>query len=154
MDTRKPRVIAGSRTAFFGYTVQQHDISGKKWLVVGAPLETNGQQKTGDVYKCPVIQGNCTKLNLGKCGRCCLLKEAASSSVKQALRHVHAHGPLAPLSCPNMKRQGSQRHPEVLLEDTLFKKHHQPAESSGEDTPQEDSATCQGDLKDGSSWRS
>ncbi|XP_036049512.1 integrin alpha-11-like [Onychomys torridus] len=36
------------------------------WLVVGAPLETNGHQKTGDVYKCPVTQGNCTKLNLGR----------------------------------------------------------------------------------------
>lgn len=31
MDTRKPRIIAGSRAAFFGYTVQQHDISGNKW---------------------------------------------------------------------------------------------------------------------------
>uniref|UniRef100_A0A8I4A247 Integrin alpha-11 n=1 Tax=Callithrix jacchus TaxID=9483 RepID=A0A8I4A247_CALJA len=66
MDTRKPRVIPGSKTAFFGYTVQQHEISGNKWLVVGAPLETNGHQKTGDVYKCPVIHGNCTKLNLGR----------------------------------------------------------------------------------------
>uniref|UniRef100_A0A8C6S234 Integrin alpha 11 n=1 Tax=Nannospalax galili TaxID=1026970 RepID=A0A8C6S234_NANGA len=66
MDTRKPRVIAGPSAAFFGYTVQQHDISGKKWLVVGAPLETNGHQMTGDVYKCPVTQGNCTKLNLGR----------------------------------------------------------------------------------------
>ncbi|OWK09559.1 hypothetical protein Celaphus_00006581, partial [Cervus elaphus hippelaphus] len=35
-------------------------------LVVGAPLETNGHQKTGDVYKCPVAEGNCTKLNLGR----------------------------------------------------------------------------------------
>ncbi|XP_012583973.1 PREDICTED: integrin alpha-11 [Condylura cristata] len=66
MDTRKPRVIPGPRSAFFGYTVQQHDIGGKKWLVVGAPLETNGHQKTGDVYKCPVTHGNCTKLNLGR----------------------------------------------------------------------------------------
>ncbi|XP_049634566.1 integrin alpha-11 [Suncus etruscus] len=66
MDTRHPRVIPGSKSAFFGYTVQQHDISGKKWLVVGAPLETNGHQKTGDVYKCPVTHGNCTKLNLGR----------------------------------------------------------------------------------------
>ncbi|KAK2499830.1 hypothetical protein MC885_009822 [Smutsia gigantea] len=66
MDTRKPRVIPGSRAAFFGYTVQQHDIGGSKWLVVGAPLETNGHQKTGDVYKCPVTHGNCTKLNLGR----------------------------------------------------------------------------------------
>ncbi|XP_023417451.1 integrin alpha-11 isoform X2 [Cavia porcellus] len=66
MDTRRPRVILGPKAAFFGYTVQQHDIGGKKWLVVGAPLETNGHQKTGDIYKCPVIQGNCTKLNLGR----------------------------------------------------------------------------------------
>ncbi|NWY28621.1 ITA11 protein, partial [Pheucticus melanocephalus] len=38
-------------------------------LVVGAPYESNGQQKTGDVYKCPVLSdnhGNCTKLNLGR----------------------------------------------------------------------------------------
>ncbi|KAB1257212.1 Integrin alpha-11, partial [Camelus dromedarius] len=66
VDTRKPRVIPGSRASFFGYTVQQHEISGKKWLVVGAPLETSGHQKTGDVYKCPATQGNCTKLNLGR----------------------------------------------------------------------------------------
>lgn len=38
-------------------------------LVVGAPLETNGHQKTGDVYKCPVLHGNCTKLNLGEWGQ-------------------------------------------------------------------------------------
>lgn len=31
MDTQKPRVIAGPKASFFGYTVQQHDISGKKW---------------------------------------------------------------------------------------------------------------------------
>lgn len=31
MDTRRPQVIPGSREAFFGYTVQQHDIGGKKW---------------------------------------------------------------------------------------------------------------------------
>ncbi|XP_068954318.1 integrin alpha-11 [Petaurus breviceps papuanus] len=66
MDTKRPRIIPGSKEAFFGYTVQQHEISGKKWLVVGAPFETNGHQKTGDVYKCPVIQGNCSKLNLGR----------------------------------------------------------------------------------------
>ncbi|XP_061855845.1 integrin alpha-11 isoform X2 [Colius striatus] len=69
IDTRRPKIIAGSREAYFGYTVQQHDIGGKKWLVVGAPYETNGQQKTGDVYKCPVTSdshSNCTKLNLGR----------------------------------------------------------------------------------------
>uniref|UniRef100_G3VRC7 Integrin subunit alpha 11 n=1 Tax=Sarcophilus harrisii TaxID=9305 RepID=G3VRC7_SARHA len=66
MDTKRPRIIPGSKEAFFGYTVQQHEISGKKWLVVGAPFETNGHQKTGDIYKCPVVQGNCSKLNLGR----------------------------------------------------------------------------------------
>ncbi|NXX32432.1 ITA11 protein, partial [Nicator chloris] len=69
VDTKRPQIIAGSRESFFGYTVQQHDIGGKKWLVVGAPYESNGQQKTGDVYKCPVPSdghGNCTKLNLGR----------------------------------------------------------------------------------------
>uniref|UniRef100_A0ACB8E4R4 Integrin alpha-11 n=1 Tax=Sphaerodactylus townsendi TaxID=933632 RepID=A0ACB8E4R4_9SAUR len=38
-------------------------------LVVGAPYETNGQQKTGDVYKCSVdVEANstCSKLNLGR----------------------------------------------------------------------------------------
>uniref|UniRef100_A0A8D2P2L5 Integrin subunit alpha 11 n=1 Tax=Zosterops lateralis melanops TaxID=1220523 RepID=A0A8D2P2L5_ZOSLA len=69
LDTKSPQIITGSRESFFGYTVQQHDIGGKKWLVVGAPYESNGQQKTGDVYKCPVPSeghGNCTKLNLGR----------------------------------------------------------------------------------------
>ncbi|XP_062439959.1 integrin alpha-11 isoform X1 [Rhea pennata] len=69
IDTKRPKIIAGSKEAYFGYTVQQHDIGGKKWLVVGAPYETNGQQKTGDVYKCPVngdTHSNCTKLNLGR----------------------------------------------------------------------------------------
>ncbi|XP_032926097.1 integrin alpha-11 [Catharus ustulatus] len=69
IDTARPQIIAGSRESFFGYTVQQHDIGGKKWLVVGAPYESNGQQKTGDVYKCPVPSdghNNCTKLNLGR----------------------------------------------------------------------------------------
>uniref|UniRef100_A0A8D0L8R1 Integrin subunit alpha 11 n=1 Tax=Sphenodon punctatus TaxID=8508 RepID=A0A8D0L8R1_SPHPU len=65
----RPRIIPGSKEAYFGYTVQQHQIGDKKWLVVGAPYETSGQQKTGDVYKCPVsseTNSNCTKLNLGR----------------------------------------------------------------------------------------
>ncbi|NWI42672.1 ITA11 protein, partial [Picathartes gymnocephalus] len=69
VDTRRPQLIPGSRESFFGYTVQQHRIGGQKWLVVGAPYESNGHQKTGDVYKCPVPSdghGNCTKLNLGR----------------------------------------------------------------------------------------
>ncbi|KTG01892.1 hypothetical protein cypCar_00013436, partial [Cyprinus carpio] len=39
-------------------------------LLVGAPLETNGQHQTGDVYKCPLSRRSggpsCTKLNLGR----------------------------------------------------------------------------------------
>lgn len=31
IDTKRPQIIAGSRESFFGYTVQQHDIGGKKW---------------------------------------------------------------------------------------------------------------------------
>lgn len=38
-------------------------------LLVGAPLETNGQHQTGDVYKCSLSRRtpgpSCTKLNLG-----------------------------------------------------------------------------------------
>ncbi|XP_053127613.1 integrin alpha-11 isoform X1 [Hemicordylus capensis] len=69
IDTKRPRIIPGSKEAYFGYTVQQHEINGKKWLVVGAPYETNGHQKTGDVYKCPVnaeANSTCSKLNLGR----------------------------------------------------------------------------------------
>ncbi|XP_034291379.1 integrin alpha-11 [Pantherophis guttatus] len=69
IDTKKPRIIPGSREAYFGYTVQQHEINGKKWLVVGAPYEINGPQKTGDVYKCSVngkTNSTCSKLNLGR----------------------------------------------------------------------------------------
>ncbi|XP_066491479.1 integrin alpha-11 [Tiliqua scincoides] len=69
IDTKRPRIIAGSKEAYFGYTVQQHEINGKKWLVVGAPYETSGQQKTGDVYKCLVneeVNSTCSKLNLGR----------------------------------------------------------------------------------------
>uniref|UniRef100_A0A8C7E2M5 Integrin subunit alpha 11 n=1 Tax=Naja naja TaxID=35670 RepID=A0A8C7E2M5_NAJNA len=69
IDTKKPRIIPGSKEAYFGYTVQQHEINGKKWLVVGAPYEINGPQKTGDVYKCSVngkTNSTCSKLNLGR----------------------------------------------------------------------------------------
>uniref|UniRef100_A0A8C1EHA7 Integrin, alpha 11a n=1 Tax=Cyprinus carpio carpio TaxID=630221 RepID=A0A8C1EHA7_CYPCA len=64
------RIIKGPRQTQFGYTVQQHMAGGQKWLLVGAPLETNGQHQTGDVYKCPLSRRSggpsCTKLNLGR----------------------------------------------------------------------------------------
>ncbi|KAJ8406427.1 hypothetical protein AAFF_G00300010 [Aldrovandia affinis] len=69
IDTRRPRIVRGSREAHFGYTVQQHTAAGQKWLLVGAPLETNGPYQTGDIYKCPMTRrpnNNCAKLNLGR----------------------------------------------------------------------------------------
>uniref|UniRef100_A0A9J8D840 Integrin, alpha 11a n=1 Tax=Cyprinus carpio carpio TaxID=630221 RepID=A0A9J8D840_CYPCA len=64
----------GPRQTQFGYTVQQHMAGGQKWLLVGAPLETNGQHQTGDVYKCPLSRRSggpsCTKLNLGTADLC------------------------------------------------------------------------------------
>ncbi|NWV76178.1 ITA11 protein, partial [Dasyornis broadbenti] len=69
VDTARPRVIAGARESFFGYTVRQHRGAGGTWLLVGAPYESNGRQRTGDVYRCPAAAdgaGNCTKLNLGR----------------------------------------------------------------------------------------
>uniref|UniRef100_A0A8C1HVZ6 Integrin, alpha 11a n=1 Tax=Cyprinus carpio carpio TaxID=630221 RepID=A0A8C1HVZ6_CYPCA len=74
IDTRNHRIIKGPRQTQFGYTVQQHMAGGQKWLLVGAPLETNGQHQTGDVYKCPLSRRSggpsCTKLNLGTADLC------------------------------------------------------------------------------------
>ncbi|XP_075063666.1 integrin alpha-11 [Mixophyes fleayi] len=69
IDDKKPRIIPGSKDAFFGYTVQQHQIAGKKWLVVGAPFDQNGAQKTGDIYRCSVANdtsNDCSKLGIGR----------------------------------------------------------------------------------------
>ncbi|XP_078283541.1 integrin alpha-11-like [Rhinoraja longicauda] len=69
IDTKWPRIIKGSAEAQFGYTVQQHEANGQKWLLVGAPWAGVGKQKTGDVYRCPVknqTSYGCGKLNLGR----------------------------------------------------------------------------------------
>uniref|UniRef100_A0AAY4DYY4 VWFA domain-containing protein n=1 Tax=Denticeps clupeoides TaxID=299321 RepID=A0AAY4DYY4_9TELE len=69
IDTKNHKIIKGSKQAQFGYTVQQHVAGGQKWLLVGAPYETNGPHQTGDVYKCPLSRrsnGSCSKLNLGR----------------------------------------------------------------------------------------
>ncbi|KAM6973594.1 integrin alpha-11 [Aplochiton taeniatus] len=68
-DTKTSKIIEGSREAQFGYTVQQHEAGGQKWLLVGAPMQTSGQQQTGDVYKCSMdtsASTNCSRLHLGK----------------------------------------------------------------------------------------
>ncbi|XP_056596195.1 integrin alpha-11 [Triplophysa dalaica] len=69
IDTRHAKIIQGSKEAQFGYTVQQHEAGGRKWLLVGAPFEKSGKQQTGDVYRCPIVNKpvtNCTRLHLGK----------------------------------------------------------------------------------------
>uniref|UniRef100_A0A673L5C4 Integrin alpha-11-like n=1 Tax=Sinocyclocheilus rhinocerous TaxID=307959 RepID=A0A673L5C4_9TELE len=69
IDTRHAKIIKGSTEAQFGYTVQQHEADGRKWLLVGAPFESSGEHQTGDVYRCPLDSkpaANCTRLHLGK----------------------------------------------------------------------------------------
>uniref|UniRef100_W5UJ85 Integrin alpha-11 n=1 Tax=Ictalurus punctatus TaxID=7998 RepID=W5UJ85_ICTPU len=68
IDTKKAQIIQGPKETQFGYTVQQHEALGQKWLLVGAPFEKNGENETGDVYKCPLYSStktNCSRLNLG-----------------------------------------------------------------------------------------
>ncbi|KAM7397234.1 hypothetical protein PAMP_020223 [Pampus punctatissimus] len=68
-DTKNVKIFYGSKETQFGYTVQQHEAGGSKWLLVGAPSESTGKQQTGDVYKCPLDtrnSANCSRLNLGK----------------------------------------------------------------------------------------
>ncbi|XP_072421358.1 integrin alpha-11a isoform X1 [Chiloscyllium punctatum] len=69
IDTKWPRIIRGSADTQFGYTVQQHEANGQKWLLVGAPWAGVGKRRTGDVYRCPVknqTSYGCGKLNLGR----------------------------------------------------------------------------------------
>ncbi|KAI2648648.1 Integrin alpha-11 [Labeo rohita] len=49
IDTRHAKIIKGSKEAQFGYTVQQHEADGRKWLLVGAPFESNGKHQTGKI---------------------------------------------------------------------------------------------------------
>uniref|UniRef100_A0A8B9GPW7 Integrin subunit alpha 11 n=1 Tax=Astyanax mexicanus TaxID=7994 RepID=A0A8B9GPW7_ASTMX len=54
IDTKNAQIIRGPKEAQFGYTVQQHEALGQKWLLVGAPFEKTGENQTGDVYRCPL----------------------------------------------------------------------------------------------------
>ncbi|XP_029992570.1 integrin alpha-11 [Sphaeramia orbicularis] len=68
-DTKNFKIFSGSKGTQFGYTVQQHEVGGRKWLLVGAPFQYTGKQQTGDVYRCPLemrSSANCSRLNLGK----------------------------------------------------------------------------------------
>nr|XP_020471461.1 integrin alpha-11-like [Monopterus albus] len=67
-DTKNFKIFSGSKETQFGYTVQQHEAGGRQWLLVGAPFESTGTQRTGDVYRCPLDgrgPANCSRLNLG-----------------------------------------------------------------------------------------
>ncbi|XP_053338716.1 integrin alpha-11 isoform X2 [Clarias gariepinus] len=69
IDTKNAQIIQGPKETQFGYTVQQHEALGQKWLLVGAPFEKNGENETGDVYKCPLgssTKTSCSRLNLGE----------------------------------------------------------------------------------------
>ncbi|XP_048112061.1 integrin alpha-11-like [Alosa alosa] len=68
IDVKRAKVIHGSEEAQFGYTVQQHQAEGQKWLLVGAPFESSGDHQTGDVYRCPLDprpEASCSRLHLG-----------------------------------------------------------------------------------------
>lgn len=56
----------GSLEDMFGYTVQQFENSEGKWVLIGSPLSGQPAKRTGDVYKCPVREGEnkCIKLEL------------------------------------------------------------------------------------------
>ncbi|KAG9280839.1 integrin alpha-11 [Astyanax mexicanus] len=69
IDTKNAQIIRGPKEAQFGYTVQQHEALGQKWLLVGAPFEKTGENQTGDVYRCPLesrTNAKCSRLNLGE----------------------------------------------------------------------------------------
>ncbi|XP_062984156.1 integrin alpha-1 [Elgaria multicarinata webbii] len=67
VDVKDTMTFSGPVEDMFGYTVQQFENEEGKWVLIGSPLAGQPQNRTGDVYKCPVGQGNglpCVKLNL------------------------------------------------------------------------------------------
>ncbi|XP_042307193.1 integrin alpha-1 [Sceloporus undulatus] len=67
VDVKDTMTFSGPVEDMFGYTVQQFENEEGKWVLIGSPLDGQPQKKMGDVYKCPVGQGNglpCVKLNL------------------------------------------------------------------------------------------
>ncbi|XP_070599462.1 integrin alpha-1 [Erythrolamprus reginae] len=67
VDVKDTMTFSGPVEDMFGYSVQQFENEEGKWVLIGSPLAGQPQKKTGDVYKCPVGQGNglpCVKLNL------------------------------------------------------------------------------------------
>ncbi|KAM4719693.1 integrin alpha-1 isoform 2-T2 [Anableps anableps] len=68
VDQKNALSFSGPLDDMFGYTVQQFENSEGKWVLIGSPHSGQPAKRTGDVYKCPVGQGNntCIKLELPK----------------------------------------------------------------------------------------
>ncbi|XP_072353166.1 integrin alpha-1 [Scyliorhinus torazame] len=69
VDVENPMIFSGSQEDMFGYTVKQFENEERKWLLIGSPWEGQSKNRTGDVYKCPVLKTRnpeCVKLNLAE----------------------------------------------------------------------------------------
>ncbi|XP_023374835.1 integrin alpha-1 isoform X2 [Otolemur garnettii] len=67
VDVKNSMTFSGPVEDMFGYTVQQYENEEGKWVLIGSPLVGQPQNRTGDVYKCPVGRGEslpCIKLDL------------------------------------------------------------------------------------------
>ncbi|XP_068951398.1 integrin alpha-1 isoform X2 [Petaurus breviceps papuanus] len=67
VDVKNAMTFSGPLEDMFGYTVQQYENEEGKWVLIGSPLVGQPKNRTGDVYKCPVGQGDsspCIKLDL------------------------------------------------------------------------------------------
>ncbi|KAF6124902.1 integrin subunit alpha 1 [Phyllostomus discolor] len=68
VDVKNSMTFSGPVEDLFGYTVQQYENEEGKWVLIGSPLAGQPGNRTGDVYKCPVGQGEssspCVKLHL------------------------------------------------------------------------------------------
>ncbi|XP_008571748.1 PREDICTED: integrin alpha-1 [Galeopterus variegatus] len=67
VDVKNSMTFSGPVEDMFGYTVQQYENEEGKWVLIGSPLVGQPQNRTGDVYKCPVGRSEslpCVKLDL------------------------------------------------------------------------------------------
>ncbi|XP_061631087.1 integrin alpha-11-like [Phyllopteryx taeniolatus] len=69
LNSKRVQIFRGSEENHFGYTLQQHYAQGRRWLLVGAPLARTGDQRTGDVFRCPVDHVNSFMNSSGACSR-------------------------------------------------------------------------------------
>ncbi|XP_012998603.1 integrin alpha-10 isoform X2 [Cavia porcellus] len=68
LDAHHPRLFTGPPEAEFGYSVLQHVVGGRRWMLVGAPWDGPSGDRRGDVYRCPVDGPHsvpCAKSHLG-----------------------------------------------------------------------------------------